>query len=283
MTGKLAATDEQLVAQYQASGQSQDLEELVQRHLPRVHSIVDQIVLDPSVAEDLTQEAFLKAFQQLGKFRGEARFGTWLYRIAVNTAYTYLRRNQRSPVEFRDEVEAAGGEQDPDARLLTAELDGEIQAALAALSPTLRAAIVLTSFQELAVSEVAEIENCTTQHCTGGFMRRANSFAAGYSTTWYHDRLRRSKTGPGSTGLGAAPAARCGSPGVGTAHPPPAGGRSHVGRPATVHGQACSAIPRFSHVVVVVVAGNTGRNVADRLQALPVSRRPPRKHAAVGR
>ena len=163
MPRTLALSDEELVASYQRSGETSLLEELVPRHLPRVSALVGQMVLDESAAEDVVQEVFLRAFRQLGGFRGKSSFGTWLYRVALNTTYTYLKRQRRSPIEYRAVLRDPGTVRaGPEDTVLQAELDGEIEAALAELSPKLRAAVALISIEGLKVSEAAKIENCTT-------------------------------------------------------------------------------------------------------------------------
>ena len=93
-------------------------------------------------------ETFLRAFRRLDSFRGDSQFGTWLYRVALNTAYSHQKRRARSPVEYHGclyEFDTTGTS--PDARMLRAELDGQVRAALSELSPKLRAAIVLTSLR----------------------------------------------------------------------------------------------------------------------------------------
>jgi RNA polymerase sigma-70 factor (ECF subfamily) len=155
-------SDEQLAAAYQRSRETSVLEELARRHLPKVSSLVSQIVLEPSAAEDVTQEVFLRAFRQLDSFRGNSRFGTWLYRVALNTAYSYQKRRDKSPVEYRGSVHGPDTTgTSPEGPMLQAELDGEIRAALSELSPRLRSAIVLTSIQGLKAAEAAKIEGCT--------------------------------------------------------------------------------------------------------------------------
>jgi len=158
-----APSDEQLLASFQESGQASAAEELVRRHLPRVNAMVYQMVLDESVADDLTQEVFLRALRSLSGFRRQAKFSTWLCRVALNTTYSYLKAVRNSPVRFIPELsEHRSRESAPEGPVLEAELDGEIRAALSELSPKLRGAIVLTSLEELSVKEAAKIEGCTT-------------------------------------------------------------------------------------------------------------------------
>ena len=121
------------------------------------------MVLDESVADDLTQEVFLRALRSLSGFRHQASFSTWLCRVALNTTYSYLKAARNSPIRYcADLSEDRSREPSPEGRVLEAELDGQIRAALSELSPKLRAAIVLTSLEELDVKEAARIEGCTT-------------------------------------------------------------------------------------------------------------------------
>lgn len=162
MTSLASTTDEQLVLWSQQPGGEVAMSKLVARHVESVRGLVFPMVLDDGVADDLTQEAFLRALRALPEFRGKASFGTWLHRIALNTTYSYLERKQRSPVEFHARLpESAVSRFEPGSALETAELDQQVRAALAELSPKLRAAIVMTGFQQLSVRQAAGIEGCT--------------------------------------------------------------------------------------------------------------------------
>ena len=154
--------DEELIAAYRDSLSNEVLDELVRRHVGRVRSLMYQMVLDDGAADDLTQEVFLRVVRHLSAFDGRARFSTWLYRVAMNTCHSYLEREGRSRVEFRDELpEQLGATSGPVQVVLDAELQREIEAALAGLSPGLRAAIVLTGIQGLDPKEAARIEGCS--------------------------------------------------------------------------------------------------------------------------
>jgi RNA polymerase sigma-70 factor (ECF subfamily) len=161
--GNKSLTDEQLVDSYRNSGEPSAADELVRRHLPRVNGMIYQMVLDESASDDLTQEVFLRAVSRLHTFRGDSSFATWLLRVALNTTYSYLQRRKRSRIEYVPRPpERRDSQPGPDESVLAGELSGEIEAALAGLSPKLRAAIVLTSLQHLDVGEAARIEGCTT-------------------------------------------------------------------------------------------------------------------------
>ena len=157
------ATDEELVTAFRESGDKTAADELLRRHSNGVRAMTYQMVLDDASADDVTQETFFRAFRGLSSFQGRSRFSTWLYKVALNTTYRFLERQNRSAVEFRSNVpdcpDSPG--QRPDRAAMQTELEGEIEAAIAALSPPLRAAIVLTSLQSLNVKEAAEIEGCS--------------------------------------------------------------------------------------------------------------------------
>ncbi|MFM9961822.1 MAG: RNA polymerase sigma factor [Planctomycetaceae bacterium] len=155
-------TDEQLVERCQNTGCPQAASELVRRHLRRVRSVIFPMVLDQSVADDLTQETFLRAWRGLNGFRAEARFSTWLTRIAWNVVQDEVSRRERSAVVVTESLEIASSVADqPDEAVLQRELDQQIATALASLSSKLRAAIVLTGLQQLSPTDAAELEGCS--------------------------------------------------------------------------------------------------------------------------
>lgn len=155
-------TDEELVERCRITGCSQAASELVRRHLRRVRGVIFPMILDHSVADDLTQETFLRAWRGLSGFRVEARFSTWLTRIAWNVVQDELSRRERSATIGADSVEIACSVTDrPDNAILQRELDQQIATALASLSAKLRAAIVLTGLQQLSPNEAAELEGCS--------------------------------------------------------------------------------------------------------------------------
>jgi RNA polymerase sigma-70 factor, ECF subfamily len=163
MLDTLTKSDEQLVALFQAAGEPAPIEELLGRYLARINALIFPMVLDETVADDLTQEVFLRTFRGLRAFRAKASFSTWLYRIAMNTTYGYLRLRKREHLTYG----IVGSHPDSDHRgperlALQAELDVEIRAALAGLSPRLRAALVLTTMQDLSPREASRIEHCST-------------------------------------------------------------------------------------------------------------------------
>jgi RNA polymerase sigma-70 factor, ECF subfamily len=153
--------DAALAVQYQETGDVAHLEELVSRHIGSVRRLIHSIVLNAADADELTQDVFRKVMQGIQDFNGKAQFSTWLRRITLNTTYSFLRRRKASPVETReDPPDAMDRLARPDGELVRHELAAEIEAAMASLSPKLRAAIALTALQGLDVREAARAEGC---------------------------------------------------------------------------------------------------------------------------
>ena len=100
----MAPQDEDLIRSYRASGSESALNELVGRHIGQIRRLVFSMVLDDAVADDLTQDVFLRAIRGLASFDGRSQFSTWIYRVAMNTVYSHLDRHGRSPVVFDSEM-----------------------------------------------------------------------------------------------------------------------------------------------------------------------------------
>ena len=147
------------------AGDMQAFEELVSRHRDRVYVRAYSIMRNEALAVDLSQNAWVKAWQRLEQFHGEASFPTWLSRIVTNLCLDELRRQKRArtdsieameestgPIENRMEVEKL----DPIEGLSREELRERIDAALAKLSDKHRTVIVLYEFEQLEYREIAE-------------------------------------------------------------------------------------------------------------------------------
>jgi RNA polymerase sigma-70 factor (ECF subfamily) len=157
----VTTSDEELVKQYQESREESALEALFGRYVPKVRAMIFPMVLDDAVVDDLTQETMLRAVRAIDSFAGRSQFATWLYRIAMNTTHSFLRRRTRSPVVFQAEVvDQHGHDVTPDRSAIEAEQLIQTEAAIARLSAKLRAAIVLTAIQGLSPVEAAGIEEC---------------------------------------------------------------------------------------------------------------------------
>ena len=159
------ATDQQLVVKVQ-EGDKRAFDLLVLKYQHQVHAIVGRFVRDTDEVADVVQEAFIKAYRALPKFRGESQFYTWLYRIAVNTAKNYLvsrsRRPPGSDVDIDDAEYYSGSEYlkdlgTPENQLFRDELESVIVKSIAELPEDLRTAVTLREYEGLSYEEIAEI------------------------------------------------------------------------------------------------------------------------------
>ncbi|MBT3527945.1 MAG: RNA polymerase sigma factor RpoE [Porticoccaceae bacterium] len=162
------ATDQQLVVKVQ-EGDKRAFDLLVLKYQHKVHAIVGRFVRDTDEVADVVQEAFIKAYRALPKFRGESQFYTWLYRIAVNTAKNYLvsrsRRPPGSDVDIDDAEYYSGSEYlkdlgTPENQLFRDELESVIVKSIAELPEDLRTAVTLREYEGLSYEEIAEIMEC---------------------------------------------------------------------------------------------------------------------------
>jgi len=161
-------TDAQLVRRVQ-KGDKGAFDLLVLKYQHKIVNLVMRYVRDPDQALDITQEAFLKAYRALPRFRGDAAFYTWMYRIAVNTAKNYLAAQRRRPMDVeldlqdpeQYELHAKLKETDtPEGVTLSIELQETVERAIAALPEDLRTAIVLRELDGMSYEEIAETMEC---------------------------------------------------------------------------------------------------------------------------
>jgi RNA polymerase sigma-70 factor (ECF subfamily) len=142
---------------------------LVLRYQHKVIKLVARLLRDQAEAEDVAQEAFVKAYRALGSFRGDSAFYTWLYRIAVNTARNTMASRQRRPLDY--EAELSESEQSvvesrmrhgdtPEAAVLSDEIHQTVNGAIEALPEDLRTAIILREVEGLSYEEIAEAMDC---------------------------------------------------------------------------------------------------------------------------
>src|SRR4029079_1625458 len=162
------ASDLMLVERVQR-GDAGAFDYLVLRYQHKVLKLIMRYVRVPVEAEDVAQEAFLKAYRALASFRGDSAFYTWLYRIAINTAKNALVSNRRRPVDFDLDLQdpeqydrhARLKEGDtPEGVLLTEEIRSVVEKAMEQLPEDLRTAIVLRELEGLSYEEIAEAMDC---------------------------------------------------------------------------------------------------------------------------
>jgi len=161
-------TDQQLVDRV-FKGDKHAFDLLVLRYQHRILGLVGRFINDPSEVEDVAQEAFIKAYRALPKFRGDSQFYTWLYRIAINTAKNYLvARGRRPPftdvdvedAEFMENNAPLTDIESPEASQEKEDLHRVINKAIEDLPEDLRTAFTLREFSGLSYEEITEIMGC---------------------------------------------------------------------------------------------------------------------------
>lgn len=161
-------TDAQLVRRVQ-KGEKGAFDALVLKYQHKIVNLVLRYVRDPDQAMDIAQEAFLKAYRALPRFRGDSAFYTWLYRIAVNTAKNHLAAQRRRPMDV--ELDLQDSEQydlhaklketdTPEGLTLSHELNETVQRAIGALPEDLRTAIILREIDGMSYEEIAQAMEC---------------------------------------------------------------------------------------------------------------------------
>ena len=158
-------SDEALCARV-AARDERAFDQLVERYQARAYRLAWSLVRDPEDARDVSQEAFLRVYQSAGRFRGDARFSTWFYRILVNLALDHRRRRrwwERLVTRDRDDEEVALVERqpahdpDPGERVSEAQALTRLWEAVHRLSPQQRATMVLSAQEQLSTSEIAAV------------------------------------------------------------------------------------------------------------------------------
>ena len=160
-------TDQQLVQRAQR-GDLRAFDLLVLKYQGRIAALVSRYVSDAGEVEDVTQEAFIKAYRALGKFRGDSAFYTWLYRIAANAAKNHLVAKGRRPgadatiedAEGFDEGGLLSESASPEALAMGGELADVVESALNALPDELKAALMLREFDGLSYDDIADVLGC---------------------------------------------------------------------------------------------------------------------------
>ncbi|MFY9317254.1 MAG: RNA polymerase sigma factor RpoE [Burkholderiales bacterium] len=161
--------DQQLVERAQR-GDKRAFELLVEKYERKLARLLSRLIRDPGEVEDVTQEAFIKAYRALPSFRGDSAFYTWLYRIGINTAKNYLvAMGRRAPTSTDVEAEEAEGQEGgellrdistPESLLLTKEIGDTVNAAIESLPEELRSAIQLRELEGMSYEEIAKLMDC---------------------------------------------------------------------------------------------------------------------------
>ncbi len=161
---------DQLLVERVQRGDKKAFELLVIKYQRKLMRLVSRLVRDQAEAEDVVQEAFIKAYRALPQFRGDSAFYTWLYRIGINTAKNYLvTQGRRAPTSTEADVEEAETFDDgdrlrdintPESLLATKQIAQTLNVAMDELPEELRMAITLREIEGLSYDEIAESMGC---------------------------------------------------------------------------------------------------------------------------
>ena len=161
--------DRQLVARAQR-GDKRAFELLVEKYQRKLARLLSRFIRDPAEVEDVTQEAFIKAYRALPAFRGDSAFYTWLYRIGINTAKNYLMAmGRRAPTSTEVEAEEAEGFEEgeqlrdintPESMLLSNEIAKTVNATIEQLPEELRTAIQMREIEGMSYEDIAKAMDC---------------------------------------------------------------------------------------------------------------------------
>ena len=161
--------DRQLVTRAQ-QGDRQAFNLLVEKYQRKLARLLSRFIRDPAEVEDVTQEAFIKAYRALPAFRGDSAFYTWLYRIGINTAKNYLMAmGRRAPTSTEVEAEDAEGYEEgeqlrdintPESVLLSNEIAETVNSTIEQLPEELRRAIQMREIEGMSYEDIAQAMDC---------------------------------------------------------------------------------------------------------------------------
>ncbi|MEQ1871853.1 MAG: sigma-70 family RNA polymerase sigma factor [Vicinamibacterales bacterium] len=162
----MPSTDEELVAQSQG-GDAESFNQLVLRWERPIFALAYRTIGREEEARDVCQETFLRAYRALPRFRREAKFSSWIYRIALNLCRDWMRRERRAPmmqppddVELMDIAAAAEPSESIEDLVARRDLTRLVERAMAHLPEEQRTAIVLKEYQGLTFQEIADVVGC---------------------------------------------------------------------------------------------------------------------------
>jgi len=162
----MTLTDEELVAR-SISGDVESFNQLVLRWERPIYALAYRVIGREEEARDVVQETFLRAFRGIKNFRGQAKFSSWVYRIALNLCRDWIRRERRAPIQAAPEgidlVELAA-EQGPVESIETLvarnDMSAAVAEAMALLPDEQRTAIVLKEYHGMTFQEIADLQGC---------------------------------------------------------------------------------------------------------------------------
>lgn len=161
---------DQILVERAQAGDRHAFDQLVSKYQRKLGRLLSRFIRDTAEIEDVTQEAFIKAYRALPSFRGDSAFYTWLYRIGINTAKNYLvAQGRRAPTstqfdsEEAETFESADQLRDintPESLLMSKQIGETVNSAIDALPEELRRAIVLREIDGLSYEEIADMMDC---------------------------------------------------------------------------------------------------------------------------
>lgn len=174
-------------------GDTEAFRVLVERHSPLVFRVAYRLTGNEHDAEDVVQEAFLRAYSRLELFEERSHFGSWLYRIAANCAYDVLRRRARTDKRFAPSDDAEDGsdrfsseDPGPDRLAFGAEVRRRLEVVLQRMSASERSAFVLRHFEGMSIEEIGsalELDTSATKHSIFRAVRKVRRALAPFAGT----------------------------------------------------------------------------------------------------
>ena len=179
--------DAELVARVQR-GDKRAYDLLVLKYQRKIMRLLSRMIREPSEAEDVAQEAFIKAYRALPQFRGDSAFYTWLYRIAINTARNWQASSQRRPMsssivsneddETFDQIDNLTDISTPESVLASRQVISTVNEAIDALPEELRTAIVLREIEGMSYEDIAQAMGCPIGTVRSRIFRAREAIAA---------------------------------------------------------------------------------------------------------
>lgn len=179
---------DQVLVERAQGGDQKAFDLLVGKYQRKLGRLLSRFIRDAAEVEDVTQEAFIKAYRALPAFRGESAFYTWLYRIGINTAKNYLvSQGRRAPTSTEFDADEAEGFEDasllrdintPESLLLSKQIGQTVNMAMDALPDELRTAIALREIEGLSYEEIVGIMDCPIGTVRSRIFRAREAVAA---------------------------------------------------------------------------------------------------------
>jgi RNA polymerase sigma-70 factor (ECF subfamily) len=199
-------TDEELVAR-SVQGDTDSFNELVLRWERPIYALAYRTIGREDDARDVCQETFLRAFRALPAFRGQAKFSSWLYRIALNLCRDWVRRERRVPIvqttegtDLRDVAAATDPSESIEDLVARKDLAERIEQLMAELPEEQRTAIILKEYHDLTFQEIAEVTGCPLStvktRLYKGLTTLRHRLASRTESSRDHSRPRRESVGP---------------------------------------------------------------------------------------